>query len=89
MGPRAWSLPPWNRLAGWLDGGVVGSDGGDEGLDALDAGGWQHLAAEADDDGSSYPAFVRTAEDIEVRVELLMAELTQEARDERRAHVRR
>ena len=49
-------------------------------------------AADADgyhDDDSSYPAFVRTADEIEARVQLLIARLLHHARDERSAHARR
>ncbi len=46
-------------------------------------------AAFADSDEATYPAFVRTAEEIEARVDLLIAEVTQEARHERSAHARR
>ncbi|HEX2274349.1 MAG TPA: arsenate reductase ArsC, partial [Acidimicrobiales bacterium] len=43
-------------------------------------------AAAADRDDASYPAFVRTADEIEARVELLIAQLTYQAEDERSAH---
>jgi ArsR family transcriptional regulator, arsenate/arsenite/antimonite-responsive transcriptional repressor / arsenate reductase (thioredoxin) len=41
-------------------------------------------AAEGDDADSSYRAFVRTADEIEARVALLIAELTSEKRNERK-----
>ena len=43
--------------------------------------------AQSEEDG--YPAFVRTAEEIETRVDLLITELAYPAEDERSVHVRR
>jgi protein-tyrosine-phosphatase len=44
-------------------------------------------AASAEKDEDSYPIFVRTAEEIESRVDLLIAELAHPAKDERSIHV--
>jgi ArsR family transcriptional regulator, arsenate/arsenite/antimonite-responsive transcriptional repressor / arsenate reductase (thioredoxin) len=46
-------------------------------------------SADADSDEDSYPAFVRTAGEIETRVELLIAELTSRPVDERSTHAQR
>jgi protein-tyrosine-phosphatase len=46
-------------------------------------------AAEGDSDAASYPAFVRTADEIEGRVDLLIARLTAAPRHERSTHVHR
>ncbi len=46
-------------------------------------------AAEGDSDDASYPAFVRTADEIDDRVNLLIARFTATARHERRTHVHR
>jgi protein-tyrosine-phosphatase/DNA-binding transcriptional ArsR family regulator len=46
-------------------------------------------AAEGDSDDASYPAFVRTADEIEGRVDLLIARLTAAPRHERSTHVHR
>src|SRR5215213_8553029 len=46
-------------------------------------------AAVADSDQASYPAFGRTAEEIDDRVELLIAQLTHDADHERSTHARR
>jgi protein-tyrosine-phosphatase len=46
-------------------------------------------AAEGDSDDASYPAFVRTAKEIEGRVDLLIARLTAAPRHERSTHVHR
>jgi protein-tyrosine-phosphatase len=46
-------------------------------------------AAAAESDEATYPMFVCTAEEIEVRVDLLIAELAHPAKDERSAHVPR
>jgi ArsR family transcriptional regulator, arsenate/arsenite/antimonite-responsive transcriptional repressor / arsenate reductase (thioredoxin) len=46
-------------------------------------------AAGAGSDEESYPLFVRTAEEIEARVDLLIAEMADPARDERSIHARR
>jgi protein-tyrosine-phosphatase len=46
-------------------------------------------AAEGDSDDASYPAFVRTADEIEARVDLLIAWLTAAPRHERSTHARR
>jgi protein-tyrosine-phosphatase/DNA-binding transcriptional ArsR family regulator len=43
--------------------------------------------AEAGSDEASYPVFVRAAEEIETRVELLLAELVHPTQDERSVHV--
>jgi protein-tyrosine-phosphatase len=44
-------------------------------------------AAAAESDEATYPMFVRTAEEIEVRIGLLIAELAYPAEDERSVHV--
>jgi protein-tyrosine-phosphatase len=44
-------------------------------------------AATAGSDEESYPAFVRTAEEIETRVNLLIAEFAHPTKDERSVHV--
>jgi protein-tyrosine-phosphatase len=46
-------------------------------------------AGEGDSDDASYPAFVRTADEIEARVNLLIARLTTAPRHERSRHARR
>ncbi len=46
-------------------------------------------AAAAENDEDSYPVFVRTADEIESRVDLLIAELTHSTEKERSTHVRR
>ena len=46
-------------------------------------------AAEGDTDDESYPAFVRTADEIDGRVTLLLAELSRPSDDERSTHARR
>jgi ArsR family transcriptional regulator, arsenate/arsenite/antimonite-responsive transcriptional repressor / arsenate reductase (thioredoxin) len=46
-------------------------------------------AAEGDSDDATYPAFVRTADEIENRVDLLIARLTAPPRHERSTHARR
>jgi protein-tyrosine-phosphatase/DNA-binding transcriptional ArsR family regulator len=46
-------------------------------------------AAEGDTDESSYPAFVRTADEIDTRVELLVTQLGLDAPDERRIRAHR
>ena len=46
-------------------------------------------AAAVENDEDSYPVFVRTADEIESRVELLIAELTHSTEEERSTHVRR
>ena len=43
-------------------------------------------AAEGSDADTSYPAFVRTADEIEVRVRLLIAQMTFETLNQRSAH---
>ena len=45
--------------------------------------------ADSDSDDSSYSAFVCTADEIEVRTQLLIAQLIHHSRDERSAHARR
>jgi protein-tyrosine-phosphatase/DNA-binding transcriptional ArsR family regulator len=46
-------------------------------------------AASAPDDETSYPAFVSTADEIDARVQLLVAQLTQEPATERSIHAQR
>jgi len=46
-------------------------------------------AAAADNDDASYPAFLRTAQEIDARVELLISQLTHKSDDKRSAHARR
>ena len=46
-------------------------------------------AAAVENDEDSYPVFVRTADEIESRVDLLIAELTHSTEEERSTHVRR
>jgi protein-tyrosine-phosphatase/DNA-binding transcriptional ArsR family regulator len=43
-------------------------------------------AAAGDTDEATYPAFVRTADEIDTRVQLLVAELTHRSQDKRRPH---
>ncbi len=50
---------------------------------------WSMPDPAVDSDDSSYAAFVRTADEIEVRVQMLIARLTHHPRDERSAHARR